>query len=110
MSEQTLNPKEAEPARAAIERNIKSQDTWMRLLFMVLFVVLYAVSRIVVGAVVVLQFLIVLINGERNDNLLRLGGSLARYTYDIVRYLTFNTDDKPFPYAGWPSAEFVDED
>jgi hypothetical protein len=34
-----------------------------------------------------------------------VGQSLARYIYENVRYLTFNTDERPFPFGGkWPSA------
>jgi len=86
-----------------IERNIKSRTTWLRLLFMIIVVFLYGISRIVVGAVVVLQFFWVLFTGNTNERLKGLGQSLATYTYQIVRYLTYNTDSRPFPFDDdWP--------
>ncbi len=88
----------------AIERNVKSRSTWLRLFFMVVVIILYGVSRIVVGAVVVLQFFWVLISGETNERLESLGQALATYTYEVIRYLTFNTEVRPFPFdADWPS-------
>lgn len=87
------------------EEHIKSRTTWLRLLFMLILVFLYAVSRVVVGAVVLLQFLWVLFTGETNERLKGLGQALATYTYQVIRYLTYNTDSRPFPFDDdWPSS------
>ncbi len=87
-------------------QNFKRRTNWIRLLFMVVFVALYAITRIVFGAVVVFQFLWVLFNAETNKQLTELGQSLATYTYQIMRYLSFNSEDKPFPFAAdWPKGE-----
>lgn len=86
-----------------IEENIKSRSTWLRALFMLVFVFIYALSRFVVGAVVLLQFLWVLFTGEVNERLKVLGQSLAVYTSQIIRYLTYNTERRPFPFdEDWP--------
>lgn len=88
-----------------IEQNVKSRSTWLRLIFILVFMALYAVSRFVVFAVVVVQFLWVLFTGDTNNKLLKLGQSLASYTYQIVTYLTFNTETKPFPFdQDWPDS------
>jgi len=95
---------DAKPERREFEEHIKSRTTWLRLVFMVIFVFLYGISRFVIGAVVVLQFLWVLFTGETNDRLKSLGQSLATYTYQIILYLTYNTDSRPFPFDDdWPS-------
>ena len=86
-----------------LEQNLKRRSTWLRLLFMGVFVALYMITRIVFGAVVVFQFLWVLFTAETNKQLTELGQSLATYTYQIMRYLSFNSEDKPFPFsAEWP--------
>jgi hypothetical protein len=88
-----------------IQQHIKSRTTWLRLLFMLVLVLIYGVSRLVVGAVVLLQFLWVLFTGETNERLRELGQSLATYTYQVIRYLTYNTDSRPFPFDDdWPSS------
>ena len=87
-----------------IKNNLKSRRTWLRLFFMCVMVLLYSVSRVVVSAVVVLQFFWVLFTGETNKPLANLGQALATYTYQIIRYLTFNTEERPFPFdADWPT-------
>ncbi|MGI9342703.1 MAG: DUF4389 domain-containing protein [Gammaproteobacteria bacterium] len=87
-----------------IKENVKSGSTWLRLFFMIVVAFLYGVSRVVVGAVVVFQFFWVLFTGGKNENLLTLGQSLATYTYQAVGYLTFTTEERPFPFdADWPT-------
>ena len=73
--------------------------TWLRGLFMLLFAVLYTIAEFVVTAVVLLQFLIVVVTGERNERLTRLGERLSLYVYDVLRYLTWNSEERPFPFA-----------
>ena len=83
--------------------NLKSKSIWMRLFFMAIVIFLYSISRIVVAAVVAMQFIWKLFTGETNDNLLELGKSLATYTEQIILYLTFNTEDRPYPFdLDWP--------
>lgn len=87
-----------------ISDNIKSKSIWMRLVFMLIVALLYSVSRVVVTAVIIFQFFWVLFTGEKNAKLQNLGVSLADYTYQIILYLTFNTEERPFPFdLEWPS-------
>ena len=89
-----------------IEENIKSRSTWLRLLFMVVFYVLATVTSAVLSVVVVLGFFWVLFTGEKNGQLQQAGQVIAAYLYEIIRYLTFNTEDKPFPFGkDLPSAD-----
>jgi hypothetical protein len=74
---------------------------------MCIFCLLIGLASLVGSFVVVLGFLWVLFTGEINRELQQTGQSLASYIYQIVRYLTFNSEKKPFPFGeGWPSAEF----
>lgn len=87
-----------------LEKHVKSRSTWVRLIFMIVCSILYALSRLVTFAVVVVQFFTVLLTGETNDQLKQWGRSLAVYSFEVVDFLTFNTEVKPFPFdAVWPS-------
>ena len=89
-----------------LEKNVKSRSTWIRLIFMIAFFILYAISRFVVFATITLQFLWVLFTAETNAKLKSFGQALATYTYEIVLYLTFNSDEKPFPFdRDWPDSK-----
>ena len=90
----------------AIEETWKSKSTWMRLIFMIVFSVLASVATFVVSVVVVLGFLWVLFTGETNKQLQQTGQGIATYLYQILLYLTYNSDDRPFPFeAEWPSGK-----
>jgi hypothetical protein len=96
-------PSDDEPS---FEDNIKSRATWLRLFFMLVLIFLYGVSRGVLGVVVFIQFFWLLLKGEINAPLREFGQSLAIYSYQIVRYLTFNTEERPFPFdQTWPYAQ-----
>ncbi|NKB59216.1 MAG: DUF4389 domain-containing protein [Alphaproteobacteria bacterium] len=81
----------------------KDRKTWIRGLFMLLFVAIYNVAAVLIGAVAVLQFAWKLVTGEPNPRLTSFGEDLSRYFYQILRFQTFNTETKPFPFEEWPS-------
>ena len=90
--------------KSPLAKNLKSKSIWMRLLFMLIITFLYSVSRIVLGAVVMVQFFWVLLTDETNQKLQELGKSLATYTSQMILYLTFNTEERPFPFdMDWPN-------
>ena len=86
-----------------IEANVKNPSTWRRLLFMLVLGALYALSRPVVGAVVTLQFFWVLFTADRNEKLANLGHSLGLYSAELIDFLCFVTEERPFPFdKDWP--------
>jgi hypothetical protein len=85
-----------------VKTNLRETGTWWRLLWIILFAFIYSVAEVVVVAVVVLQFGFVLFTGRRNAKLLEFGESLSEFIYQILQYVTFNSDDRPFPFGEWP--------
>ena len=81
-----------------------ARQTWLRGLFMLLFAVISRVAELVLLTVAVLQFLWSLATGQSNARLRAFGESLSRYLYQVFRFLTFDTEDKPFPFSDWPGA------
>jgi len=87
-----------------VEENLKSGTTWLRGLFMLISCVLACVAFFAGTVIVLLGFFWVLFTGEVNRQVKEAGQSVATYLYNIARYLTFNTEEKPFPLGGeWPS-------
>ena len=85
---------------------VKDKSIWLRLLYMLLFAFLYSVAEFVIFAVVVYQFLHVLLTGgDKDERIANLGSQLSVYVYQILQFQTFNTEDKPFPMADWPEAK-----
>jgi hypothetical protein len=86
---------------------VQGQDKssrWTRLLYMILFAVLFKAAEFVMWVVVVIQLAVTLATGAPIERLQRFGKQLSIYTYSLWLYLTYNTEKTPFPFADWPSA------
>jgi hypothetical protein len=88
-----------------LAQRLKARDVWIRGLYMLLFAFIYGVADVVVTAVVIIQFVFRLLNGETNPRLLGFGRSLSRYLYQVLLFLTFNSEEKPFPFDVWPEED-----
>ena len=84
-------------------QSYKSREAWQRGLFMLLFIFLMGLAKFVILAVVGIQFLAVIFTGQRNENLLRLGKCLSTYQYQILLFLTYNSEFRPYPIGEWPN-------
>ena len=84
-----------------VKQNVTARSTWVRLLFMALFWFVFGLLHAVLAVVVGLQFLIVLMTGSPNERLLKFGHELGIYYHDIIVFLTFKTEAKPFPFSDW---------
>lgn len=85
--------------------SLTNVNTWIRLAYMVLFALLVMAARLLVSIVVVVQFALVLIFGKDNENLRNLGQGLGKWVYQAIMFLTFNSNDKPFPFDDWPQLD-----
>ena len=65
---------------------------------------IYSLAEVLLTAVVVFQFLATLFTGETNARLRLFGLSLAAFIYQIASFVTFNSDEKPFPFGPWPES------
>lgn len=74
-----------------------SSDVGARILYMLLFAVVFWIVCWVLALTALAQLLIRLLAGSANPELARFGTRLARYTQQIVEYLTFATDRVPYP-------------
>lgn len=82
-----------------------NRNIWIRGLFMLLMVLAYHVTGTVIFVMVVIQFALVLINDKPNARLVSFGRSLARYLQQIVNFMTFATEEIPFPFNDWPTGD-----
>jgi hypothetical protein len=84
------------------KKNVTRRRIWARLFFMMVLSLAFNVAELITFVVVAFQFLASLFTGEPNDQLTRFGRNLARYLQQITVFLTFATEEKPFPFTPWP--------
>jgi hypothetical protein len=89
--------------------NLKSESFWLRSLFMLLFFIVYRIVDLVVLLVAVCQWFYVLLTGDANASLSRFSSGLALYVAQIIRYLSYSSEEKPFPFSDWPSTNANDD-
>ncbi|MFV1993394.1 MAG: DUF4389 domain-containing protein [Acidiferrobacterales bacterium] len=85
-----------------LKQNITEHGTWIRAFYMIIFFLVYSVAEAVLAAVVIFQFLSRLFTGKINEKLLALGANLSMFAYEILMFLTYNSETKPFPFGDWP--------
>ena len=88
-----------------IKAHVKDSSAWIRLLFMLLSALFYSAAEVVILAVAVFQSACVLVTGKTHERALLLGSQLSAYCYLVFRYLTYNTEERPFPFSDWPTGE-----
>jgi hypothetical protein len=95
-----------EPAPADdLSQHVKSRSTWLRLVFMLLFALIFYIAEMVLFAVAAIQILFKLFSGEPNVRLTAFGANLGRFIHQVAQFLTYNSEDMPFPFSDWPGAE-----
>jgi len=88
-----------------VKENLKSQSTWKRGLYMLIYSFFYTFADIVLYGLIIFQFLLKLFTGDTNERLRKLGQGLSTYIYQILQYLNFNSNYQPFPFGAWPKGE-----
>ena len=90
-----------------IEQNpaTATHSRWARALYLLFFMCAFGAGQTVLGLIAVVQFVWLLATGEPNQVLRQFGASLARWFADAVLFLTCASNDKPFPWRNWPSAD-----
>lgn len=87
-----------------LKEKLSVKDKWFRLIFMILFVIIMWIARCIVGLIAIVQFIYVLFAGIPLKALLPFSESISSYIYQIIQFLTYLTEDKPFPFKAWPSS------
>ena len=85
--------------------NLKTPSEWLRVLYMAGFVVALYVTGVVLLVLMLAQIMFSLITGTDNTNLRRLGASLSDYVAQILGFLTYNSELRPFPFTPFPITE-----
>ena len=87
---------------AETKSHLSDRGTWMRLLYMIFFMAIFGVAQMVAAAVVLAQFLFKLLTGQPNPRLREFGGSVAAYFQQTAAFLTYHSEEMPFPFGEWP--------
>ena len=91
-----------------IKERLTRRSIWLRALFMLFFALAFAIAELLIWTLAIVQFFIILFTDRANEPLLRFGNNLCAYIYGLFRFITFNTEQHPFPFSDWPDEEFAE--
>ena len=87
-----------------IKQRIQKRENWQRGLFMLFFMFIYGFSNSLIICILFFQFATLILTGKTNEFLLGFSQSLSIYIHQIINFLTFNSEQHPFPFSTWPNA------
>lgn len=90
-------------------QKLGSKAQWIRGLYILLFFVISYIMIFVTFFTVVFQFILNLISKKSNEHLLNFGQTLSVYAFEIVNFITYNTEQMPFPFKAWPNRTAIME-
>ena len=86
--------------------NVRELSGWVRVLFVIFFIV---VLHLIIGPLIVLlalvQALFLIFTKKANENLAGFGALLVTYVAQILNFVTFNSDSRPFPFSDFPGGQ-----
>ena len=85
------------------KKNLTEQSTWKRIAYMIMFAITFNVAQMVLVVVVILQIAFKLLTGKPLEPLQDLGTEIGNYMRSIASFLSFSTEEMPFPVSSWPS-------
>ncbi len=89
---------------AEMEIKDKTKADLTRVLYTVLYLIIGRFISIVIFIIAVGQLIYSWIKGEPNTKLLEFSKNMAEYAKEIVLYVSFNSEEKPWPSGDWPRA------
>lgn len=81
---------------------IEHESIVLRIFWMLLFTLVWYLAEVLLGLVIVIQLFCRIFQGKTNADLLGFGDSLSQYLAQIGQFGSFNTEEKPWPFADWP--------
>lgn len=84
----------------------RQSEIWLRLfLTLVYFGLFFYLIKFVMGACLLFQAAMQICTGHTNPRLLLFTSDLNRFAFHALQYLTYTSDQRPFPFSDWPGPD-----
>ena len=78
------------------------RNIWLRGLFMILMAIAFQICGTLLAIGAIVQFVLALSDAP-NARLIAFGRTLGSYLSQIASFVSFTTEDVPFPFSAWPT-------
>lgn len=81
------------------KKSVERKEAWMRIIVLIVSGIVLGVWRYLIFVLAILNWLIVIFSGVRNKGIAEFCEYWNSEAYRFVRYLTFVTNERPFPFT-----------
>jgi hypothetical protein len=82
----------------------------IRMLYTVLYVAIFEILKTIILLITLFEYFFLLITLRHNEPARAFANKVAAYGYRVMRYLTLNENQRPFPFSEFPGEiELPDE-
>jgi hypothetical protein len=90
---------------------ISRKQVAIRLLYTLLYVAIFEVVKTIVLLITIFEYFFLLITLRHNEPARTFANKVATYGYRLMRYITLNENQRPFPFSEFPAEiELPDEE
>lgn len=88
-----------------IKDNAKNIDTWLRGFFILIYGVIFYFLYGLIWLLVIFQFVTKVLTGGLNSNLEQFSTRMTCYAMQILNYITYQSEERPFPFSPFPEGD-----
>lgn len=81
------------------------ENAILRIFYVLLFYVIYRLTDVVLLFITVIQTILNVFGSGPSTSLTLFGLSLGEYIKQIAKYLSYASEEKPFPFSDWPESD-----
>ena len=87
---------------------LRKMSSMIKILYLILFYLIYRITDLVLLGVMLIQIGLNVFSGEPSESIKKFGKSLGIYLQQISEFLSYASEEKPFPFSDWPEAGLVE--
>jgi hypothetical protein len=81
----------------------------IRLLYTILFFIIFEILKIIIQVSVLFQYVYLFISKTYSDPVRNFTNKVSVYAYKVLRYVTLNENERPYPFHDFPREMEVPE-
>lgn len=88
-----------------IETKTYPKAVMKRILYTILYLIIGRFISMILFVIAITQFIYSWVIGEPNAKILSFTDAMSEYGKQLILYVGFNSDERPWPVGDWPSVE-----
>ena len=102
MTETNKNEENLSIDTVALTENIKEPSIWVNFFLKVIYLIFLNFIIPFLGFITLLQLLFSLGSKKPNKNLISFSKKISIYIYQIINFITYSSDERPWPFNTFP--------